>query len=124
MPPKTKPDHLPTDSGLTTSPPPATEPPPAPHLAQGVPADGDARALVESLRAEKAASGTDQDAPAALEAVALPPLRLRALHPVRHNGTRYGPGLPAGDEFSADDATAAELRGLGVVELLGEESPE
>lgn len=53
-----------------------------------------------------------------------PQLRLRALHPVRHDGTRYGPGLPAGDEFGADGVTAAELSGLGVVELLGEESPE
>lgn len=97
MPTKNKSDTPPADQAQT-----AAEQPP--HLAPGAPADQDARA--------------------ALEAAAPPQLRLRALHPVRHDGTRYGPGLPAGDEFSADDATAAELSGLGVVELLGEESPE
>ena len=53
-----------------------------------------------------------------------PDRRLRALHPVRHNGTLYGHGLPDGDEFNADPAAAAALLGLAVVEPLDEEAAE
>lgn len=41
-----------------------------------------------------------------------------ALHPVKHNGTTYGPKLPDGDELKVSALEATALQAAGAVELV------
>jgi hypothetical protein len=50
-----------------------------------------------------------------------PTIRICALYPVTHNGTTYGPGLPAGDELAVTPDERDRLVGLGVIEEEGDE---
>lgn len=99
MPPKTKPDSLPADSGLTTSQPAATEPPPVPPPALGITADQGAPTAPPLAAAEP------DPVPAAPEGVTL-----TISHPVKHDGTQYGPG-----DVTVTADVAEIFRALGIV---------
>lgn len=102
MPPKTKPDTLPPDQAeATTAPSPADQAQaataPQPHLAPGAPTDQDARAAY--LAADHVPD------PAAPEGVTL-----HIAHPIKHNGTLFGPG-----DVTVTAELAEIFRALGIV---------
>lgn len=45
-------------------------------------------------------------------------VRVRAVVPVEHDGVKYGPGLPDGDEFEVGMAGLAALVAVNAVEAL------
>lgn len=91
------------------TPPPETNTPPAETTA---PQDAGGNAAPGAERTALVDIELAPDAP--------PRIRLRALHPIRHDGTLYGPGAPDGDELSVLPAHADELEALRVVERLEE----
>lgn len=90
---------------LVAEAPPATIPPPE---------------LTEYIIGFDASRGGDQTA---VYDVPAPPqvagaIRVRALRAIEHDGVRYGPGEPAGDELEVSTAQAALLSNIQAAERL------
>lgn len=90
---------------LVAEAPPATIPPPE---------------LTEYIIGYDASRGADETA---VYDVPAPPqvpgaIRVRALRAIEHDGVRYGPGEPAGDELEVSTAQAALLSNIQAAERL------
>ena len=93
-----------TDTSATTSAPPAPQP-------------GTLEAAAQALAAE--IPPATAPTPAADDPTDLvePPQTgtVRVLHPVKHDGKLYGPGLPNGDEIEVTEDVARDLERLGAL---------